>query len=435
MDAIRIEVAHERCPADIVEQFTRMMAGYEGSFEAREARALQLSNELVRRWIEGELRAMAEVFGDEVVVDGHRYRRHDAGTVRYHSLCGAVAVRRHSYRRIGVHNGPTVVPLELRAGIVENATPALAFSVTQGFAERPLRHYEAELAAAHRQIPSRSTLERISKRIGATIEATICEAEPSIRAEEVSVDGVCSISVGLDRTTVPMAEAVPDAPIGERRIRRRPVPVEVAYRMAYVGTVSLHDANGDVLVTKRFGATPTEGPDEVVQRIAAELVHQRARYDVPICVVQDGAPELWKLTERMRTQHAIPIAHEMIDRFHVDERLAEVCELATRHPSKARELREAWRCQLDRSDTAIDRIIRRLEQLICHIQFGQSDDQPVPRFWRSRNMFSIPGEDVSTISSHLEYLRNHRRRLRYATPRRAGLPIVRSSLMAIAEFS
>src|SRR5262249_33442901 len=134
-------------------------------------------------------------------------------------------------------------------------------------------------------------------------------------------------------------------------------------------------------------------------------------------------PELWKLTERIRTQHAIPIAQEMIDRFHVDERLAEICELATRHPSKARELREAWRCQLDRSDTAIDRIIRRLDQLVWHLQFGQSDDQPTPRVWRSRNLFSIRREDLSTISSHLEYLRNHRRKLRYATPLRSGLAI------------
>ena len=423
-DAIRIDAASETCPAGIVEQFERAMAGYEGDFETREARALQLSNELVRRWIEGELRAMAAQLGDEVVVDGQRYRRHDAGTVRYHSLCGAVAVRRHSYRRVGVHNGPTVVPLELRAGIVENATPALAFSVTQGFAERPLRHYEVELAAAHRELPSRSTLERIGKRIGARLVATIEDVEPAIRAEEVSIEGVCSISIGLDRTTVPMAEAIPGAPTGEPRVRRRPPPVEVAYRMAYVGTVSLHDASGTVLVTKRFAATPSEGADELVDRIAAELIHQRVRYgDVPICVVQDGAPELWNLTEGMRIRYAIPIAHEMIDRFHVDERIAEVCELATRYPPTARELREAWRCQLDRSDTAIDRIIRRLDQLVWHVQLGQTDGARTPTFWRSRNRFSIPPADLSTINSHLEYLRNHRQRLRYATSRRCGLPI------------
>jgi hypothetical protein len=54
----------------------------------------------------------------------------------------------------------------------ENATPALAFSVVQGFAERPLRHYQAEMAAAHRHVPSRSTLERMGKRIGDAIQGS-----------------------------------------------------------------------------------------------------------------------------------------------------------------------------------------------------------------------------------------------------------------------
>ncbi len=80
-------------------------------------------------------------------VNGAVYRRHATGTKRYHTLVGAIDVERASYRVVGVHNGPTVVPLDLAAGIVENATPALAFSVTRAFAERPLRHYEDEMQA------------------------------------------------------------------------------------------------------------------------------------------------------------------------------------------------------------------------------------------------------------------------------------------------
>src|SRR5207237_1351804 len=85
------------------------------------------------------------------------YRRHATGVRRYHTLCGAVEVRRDSYRRVGVHNGPTVVPLEVAAGIVENATPALAASVLEGFAMMPLRDYEGEMRAAHRVVPSRTS--------------------------------------------------------------------------------------------------------------------------------------------------------------------------------------------------------------------------------------------------------------------------------------
>ncbi len=249
-EAIRIGVEGEGCASQLVDDVAAAMALVKGAFEVREARALELGNELVRRWIERELQSVAQQFDEEVIVNGEGYRRHDRGTRRYHTLCGAVVVHRESYRLAGIHNGPTVVPLDLQAGLVENATPALAFSVTQGFAERPLRHYEVEMRAAHRHAPSRSTLERIGKRVGGAIQALVVDVEPAIREAEPFVEKVHSISFGLDRTMVPMAEFVEGAPQREPRIRRAPPPVTVAYRMAYVGTVSAHDDEGRVLVTK-----------------------------------------------------------------------------------------------------------------------------------------------------------------------------------------
>jgi hypothetical protein len=233
-EVIRLGIASEQIPETLVERFIAVMVGVSGDFEAREREALRVGNELVRRWIERELQTLAEQFSDEVAVDGQRYRRHERGTCEYHTLCGKVAVARESYRAMGVHNGPTVIPLELRAGLIEQATPALAFSVTQGFAEGPLRRYQDEMAAAHRQVPSRSTLQRIGKRIGDAVEATVVDVEPEIRVEESVAKGVCSISFGLDRTTVPMAELVAEASPCERRVRRPPPRIEVIYRMAYV---------------------------------------------------------------------------------------------------------------------------------------------------------------------------------------------------------
>jgi len=421
--AIRIEDAYEGCPDGLLARFGAALAEVKGPFAEREAAALALGNELVRRWIADELQRLSGQFGDEVVVDGQRYRRHGDGTGRYHSLCGAVAVRRASYRLVGVHNGPTVVPLELGAGLWQNATPALAFSVTQGFASRPLRHYEAEMAAAHRRVPSRSTLERIGKGIGCEIEATLDEAEPWLRLAEPLVEGVRSISVGLDRTTVPMSEPISGAASPPPRLRRRPMPVAVAYRMAYVGTVSLHDRDGAVLATKPFAATAHEGPDRLVERVMRELIHQRARYGVPISVIQDGAPELWTLIAEAAERHAVPIAHEVIDRYHVDERLAQVCALATGGGRLAHELYDAWRYQLDHSDTAVDRIIRHVDALVWHACLGASEGDSAPSFWRARHVRELRGEALAAVSGHVEYLRKNRRRMRYASRRRGGLPI------------
>jgi hypothetical protein len=187
--------------------------------------------------------------------------------------------------------------------------------------------------------------------------------------------------------------------------------------------VSLHDGDGNVLSTKQFGATPNDGPGDLVERIARELLFQRARYDVDISAIQDGAPELWSLIAAMSERHGIPIAHHVIDRYHVDERLAETCEFAGGHPRVARDLYELWRYQLDHSDSAIDRIVKHLDALVWYSQFGDAEGEAMPSFWLARGARELRGEALSIVTKHLEYFRRSRRRIRYATRRRAGLPI------------
>ena len=62
----------------------------------------------------------------EMSVDGILYRQHAQGTVKFHSLCGGLRLRRFSYRAVGERNGRTCIPLDLQLGIVEGATPAFA---------------------------------------------------------------------------------------------------------------------------------------------------------------------------------------------------------------------------------------------------------------------------------------------------------------------
>ncbi len=63
--------------------------------------------------------------------------------------------------------------------------------------------------------------------------------------------------------------------------------------MAYVGTIALNDRHGDTLVSKRVTAMPGENATELMNRLGLEVLHVRAqRPDLPLTVVQDGAPEL-----------------------------------------------------------------------------------------------------------------------------------------------
>jgi len=200
---------------------------------------------------------------------------------------------------MGQRNGPTCVPLELQLGIVERATPQLSYCITQGYAKAPIRSLEQDLLAAHRSPPSRSTMERIALKVGSEVRATAVRIENRLRASEELPDEAFAINLGLDRTTVPMAEDEPIARKNGSVVRGVPETHRVLrYRMAYVGTVCITDRNGEALVTRRYSAPAHAGAATVIARMMSDL--RRARIERPtlnVGVVQDGAPELWN---RMR---------------------------------------------------------------------------------------------------------------------------------------
>ncbi len=380
----------------------------EADFAGRERLILGALNELGRRLIQADLQRLADSYPNEVEVRGRRYRRHARGTVAYHTLCGDVAVQRCTYRQADVRNGPTLVPVELEAGIIGDATPALAHSVAHGIAEMTSRHLEETLHRAHRQPPSRSTLERLGKYIGGGVKRDALVLEHILRVEERLPDGAHAIAVGLDRTSVPMAEERPasQAPLTPRKPRRKPRqrraphPVDVVYRMAYVGTVAVVDANGEALVTRKYVATAEEGPDELVRRVMADVIWLRRARPLDLVVVQDGAPELWNVMQQALAAAAIKTWHKAVDRFHVTERIAAVLAEVIRDPGERRARFEHWRGQLEHSDRAVVRFADWMWQL-----------RRDPRLW-------------NRIGSHHNYLDGYARNgfTKYRTLRDRGFP-------------
>lgn len=85
-------------------------------FGDRERRALELGNELVRRHLEASLQAIADSESEGVVVNGVEYRRHQPGQAKYHSLCGALRVRRWTFRRWVCATEPRVCRWSCRRG-------------------------------------------------------------------------------------------------------------------------------------------------------------------------------------------------------------------------------------------------------------------------------------------------------------------------------
>ncbi|MBN2529747.1 MAG: hypothetical protein JXR76_25375 [Deltaproteobacteria bacterium] len=197
-------------------------------------------------------------------------------------------------------------------------------------------------------------------------------------------------------------------------MRKKPDAVEVNYRMAYVGTVSLIGADGESLQTYRYGCSADADPSEIIVQMTADLAHiqqqgtSMRQHELPMGIVQDGAPEMWNLMEpAMKT--AFPGRHfeKAIDRFHLAERLAE-CLKALKDPylNRDEQMRE-WSDALGKNDSAIEDI----EKFIIKEQ----------KRLKRQGGLNATNEEILRI--HLTYINNNKHLMRYATLKQNGLPI------------
>ena len=401
----------------LIELFGRVIAARlaaNSDFQARERAALALGNELVREDLRRQLQAMADAQPSAMAIDGVVYRRHHAGRVDYHSLCGPLSVRRWSFRVAGVHNGPVCVPLEKQAGLMHRGTPEFCYCLAQGYAKAPVRSVEQDMRAAHRWPPSRSTMERMAIEIGTAARRVTLRIEQRLRNDEVLPENAVAINLGLDRTTIPMAEDRPggDGPTAPSKPhivgvgRRRSSPSRVLrYRMGYVGTVAITNKDGETLEARRYSAAAHAGPTSVLARMMADLRHARAQNPkLIIGVVQDGAPEMWnRMRDALRAELNVPgwgiEWHETIDRYHLMEHLSAGLELLEKSQERRERRLEQWCEQLDQNDFAIEKIFR---------WFEKTADERGDRVWIQ--MQKLVGGYVSNS-----------RLFRYATAKRLGL--------------
>lgn len=378
-------------------------------FADREVALLAVANEACRSDLQAELQRISDALPDRILVNGVPYARHEDGSGDYHSLCGTMRIRRPTYRKVAERNGPTIVALDLAAGIIEGATPALAYRVALGYAQGPGRWAEEQMHADHREPPSRSTLERMAKEIGTNAKASAPRIEPLLRQEEKLPEGAHAVTVGLDRTSVPMEEQRPEGvPPSTRRkkrtkpyVRAVPPPVDVKYHMAYVGTVSVVDNDGEALITRRYAVSGEDDPQEILPRMMADVLRAREQRRMRVGVLQDGAPEMWTLVRGALKQAGLRKWDEAVDRFHVNERLADILHLVGLPEGQRAQTLHIWNDALDADDGAIDSIAK----------------------WIAGEIPRHHGDTLAKLEQHWTYLVKNNDRMRYATLRRAGLPI------------
>jgi hypothetical protein len=409
----------------ILRELAEKLLPEDAPFGDYEQTVLEIMNEVARRGLERKLQSIADSHAPRLRIDHHEdwhgyregtcfeYRRHLPGTVQYHSLVGELRVERYTYRELA-RNGTTHVPLDLEAGLMEHMTPGLAKALSFGHALMPAKQVGVLLRHAGLRPPSGSTIDRCARDLGAYAVACNAEFEPLVRAEEAIPDGAVAIALGADRTAVSMRNNDPGgegAGVGRDLRRSRPKvrggrsdKKGVSWRMDYVATVTFVDEEGKRLASRQYRVPADSDPVHAATRMMEDVKHAlRLRPSLKVCIVQDGAPELWTLLRsQLRANPAVSKWHEVLDWYHAAERLAKCAELSSDAPSQRARLREEWKeILLEKSDGA-DRFIASLEQ------------QTKRRL--------APGA-LEDLRGHIDYFTRRRSLLCYRKTRAQGLPI------------
>ncbi len=308
-------------------------------------------------------------------------------------------VERTLYRQMGVKNGPTIVPMELRAGIVEGRyTPAAANASALLAQALPSREADA-VAKAMKVLPhSRSAQFRAGVALDTAWEGLPDDVKTRVADSMKIPDKAVAVSVSADRVSMPMAG--PRAPTPDDIERGVKNPISVNFRMAYAGVTTLYDDQGEALLAIRHAHAPTAGREAILDALREDLrrlTERRPDLKRKVVALSDGAPEMQSIVD-----HAVEgfeVVARLTDFWHLAEHLGKAISSTGRY---ANDLLSDWKWDLLNHDDAIDDIEQELRSWA--LEFG---DEPLPE----------------GLYDALTFIENRRERLRYASIHAAKLPI------------
>ena len=237
--------------------------------------------------------------------------------------------------------------MSLRAGVVGDGwLPHTARVMAHEVQKGTSREAEATAGEYGRLPYSRSSFERVAHLVGAFAVADHRDIEDAlIDAYEIPA-GTRSVSISLDRVSVPMEEPRP-RPVGRPRKDAPKKPVERTFRMAYCGTVTVHDENGSALHTIRYGSMPEGDVLGLRDRLVADVATLVSKQpSLNIQLLCDGAPEMWHLLEAGFTQEKFGGGiHRLVDLHHLMEKLGAAARVID-GPAAAKDTLTRWKLAL-----------------------------------------------------------------------------------------
>jgi hypothetical protein len=349
-----------------MKQVARGRTGGTADYAAFERHLAEKVGEVERRVHDATLAAL-DVDLPKVLINKVLHARVLRSETSFLGLAGPSRVMRSLYRPVGERNAPVVDVVALRAGAIAGEwLPATAVEMAFQVQQQTSREAEASGRRLGRLPYSHASFEHIAHAVG---EAYVWQHQQIERAliEAFKVPAEAhNVSVSLDRVSVPMEEPS-DRPIDPSANDAPKRPIDRVYRMAYCGTVTLHDGNGEPIHTIRYGTMPDGDPEALCLGMAddvAEILAQRP--DLKIVLLCDGAKEMWNLLDAQFTTAPFDtksyVITRLIDFWHAVEKLAPAAKVMV-GDAEAKPLVARWKILLRNSSRACATILAELRNL------------------------------------------------------------------------
>lgn len=382
-------------------RIAQVEAGRRMNYESYEARIAKATSK-IECAVHGATLSAMDVDAEQLLIDGHLHRRVGRNAAQYRTQAGEVEVTRSLYRAAGERNGKTLDLVSVRAGVIgEGWLPGAARAIAHLLQQGTSREAEVTALRLGRLPYSRCSFERVGHQVGErVVELGTALHEQVITQVEVPACAA-SLSVSLDRVSMPMEEPRPK-PVGRPGKNAPRKPVQRVYRMAYCATLTMHDNNGESLKTLRYGCMPDSDIELLLSSLASDVqqLREQRREPLDLVLLADGAAENWTLLDKHFGSGALGIPTHLIDFWHLLEKLSAAANVL--HGDEASTARSRWRLRLLSCNGAAAEILDELRRSGKeHVSVGQS----------------------RPVHEAITYLTNNQQRMGYAGARRKGLPI------------
>lgn len=331
-----------------------------------------------------------------IEVEGQRYHQVLRCAQTYCSAAGPVRVERTLYRpRQG--GARALCPLELRAGLLEGYwTPLAAKQATWVVAHLTPQEGEECFAMLGDMAPSKSSLDRLPKRLSARWEQKRRRFEAALRQHETVPEAAVTLAVSLDGVMVPMKDGSRHEKRAQTAARGQHTRGPAGHQEVGCATLSLYDKYGERLGTRRLARMPERNKCTLKAMLTAEVFSALVeRPTLRVVKLADGAPDNWTYLAE-----TLPVGEALVDFYHATEHLHGALGAAYGETSPVCQaqfdlLRRVLRDDLE----GVEQVIRTL----CALR---------TRYPRRKN-----------IRTALAYFRRHRHRMGYAQAQAQHLPI------------